>query len=46
MLGQFIGSGVAKLGMRDVTHVSNLLLEILDELEAIAKDKGGVAQLL
>ncbi len=46
VLGLFTSSGVAKLGMREVANVSDLLIEVLDDLEAIAKDKGGIAQLL
>jgi hypothetical protein len=48
-LGVFTSAGVAHLRMQreaDVSNLGDLLLYSLDELEAIAAEKGGVRQLL
>ncbi len=46
MLGLFTSAGVAKLGMREVGTVADLVCEVIDDLEAVAKEKGGLGQLL
>ncbi len=46
VLGLFTGSGVAKSGMRELGSVVDLVCEIIDDLEQVAKEKRGIGQLL
>jgi hypothetical protein len=45
-LGVFTSAGVVELQEADVSRVGDLLLYSLDDLEAIARDKGGIRALL
>ncbi len=46
VLGLFTSAGVAKLEMREVGTVADLVCEVIDDLEAVTKEKGGLGQLL
>jgi hypothetical protein len=46
LFGLFTSSGVVRLGMREVSDVAELPCWVVSDLEAIAKEKGGLGQLL